>query len=692
MKRYINRELSWLKFNERVLDQAQNKSIPLLERFRFMRIFTSNLDEFYRVRVGTLMDQNNLDPKKKDSKSEMTPKEQLKAIAGSVDKILHKRDFVFDQIMEDLSKENIEYHDTEHYTHQDMPRIETFFKTQLFPLVSPFIYDNRHPFPHLINNVPYIIVSLKSTGPQENSYGVLQIPNIMPLYFTYSKQGIRIFTTSIDILKAYIKEIFTGYEIKESVIIKILRNADVDAEQLYEDEEDFKEVMKKVLKKRGRLTPVYLECSAELSDDFSAFFAKHIKTKMQHTFTTRHLFDYRIYDQLEKSLREDKLNHLFYPYFSPVKSKDFDKKEPLINQILKQDKSLIYPYQSMKPFIQLIEEAANHPDVISIHITLYRLAKQSKVIDALMEAANNGKEVVVYLELQARFDEENNIEWSNKLEASLVQVVYGFDHYKIHSKVLLIRIKKKHKVMNLVHIGTGNYNEQTAQLYTDFNLFSAHQDLGDEVHRFFRNLSLGSLEFTGNHLLVAPTTLKSSLLELIQQEIAFQTIYKNGRIVMKMNSMTDKDIIDKLYEAASYGVQIDLIVRGICCLVPQENIRVTSILGRFLEHARLYYFHARGEGKTYISSADMMTRNTEKRIEVAVLIRDQSIRRIFMDYIQMQLDDESAYQMDHHGQYYKRSSEQQTSSQDEMMTWALQQKPGYSASFAERFIKWFNKG
>lgn len=691
MRSYINRELSWLDFNLRVLNQAAITATPLFERLRFISIFESNLDEFYMVRVGSLVDQYHFNPDLKDSKTQWNAEKQLQAIGKKTKQLIKMKDALYQNVIAQFKSEGHVMINAKKMSKSDVRYFGSYFKQFIQPLLSPQICDYRHPFPQLLNMQSYVVVRLSQGKGKSDCYGFIPVSLLIPpcVYFETTK---RLILTN-ELITFFIKDIFPGYHVVETVTLKITRNADLDVHSIKEDfDETYLETMKSMLKKRKRLDPVRLACSNQVSAPFQKFLREHIPLSNHHVFYTTSPLSFSFLSFFEKIVRDQKQTHLFYPHAVAQPSPTLMNDQPLIPQIMKHDALLIYPYHSMNTLINLIEEAAYHPDVVSIKITLYRLASQSKIIDALIDVSNQGKEVTVYLELQARFDEENNIRWSNKLEASLVHVVYGFDHFKIHAKSMLITLKGKHRVNHLVHLGTGNYNEQTAQLYTDVNLFSSERRITDDVVHFFNQLSLASLQFDPQSLLIAPKHLKGELLDLIQQEIDLHHIYGTGKIVLKMNSLTDKQLIDALYDASDQGVDISLIIRGICCMVAQEHLSIYSVLGRYLEHARIFYFGARGQEKMYIASADLMTRNTEKRVELAIPIYDSTFKRTLLDYMMMQIRNPHTYQMKPDRTYHIIDPISTIpDSQTNMMQWAVQRSShnGRYRSLIKKLIKRF---
>ncbi len=651
-----NRELSWLKFNERVLEEASDPSVPLFERLKFISIFTSNLDEFFMVRVGSLYDISNYDPKYRDSRSNMTAKEQLEAIYPAVSPLYFKKIKVYNEIKKSLTSYGIYplgYGDLEK---NEVKYIKEYFKNYIKPILSPQIVDALHPFPHISSKDLYIVTLLQYKD--EVKFGILPVPKSLPPVIFLPGNDIRFIRTE-NIIIHLVQKAFNHFEVLEKNCICITRNADIQPDQYdYDGEIDFREMMKDLLNKRKRLAVVRLEANYSMSDTLRDELCSRFDIEENQIYITSGALKMKyVFDLLGKCTPIQK-KQLFYKPFQPIPALDFDEDKNYISQIKKSDKLLYYPFESMNGFLQVLKEAASNPSVISIKITIYRLASKSKLVDYLCRAAENGKEVTVVMELRARFDEKNNIDWSEYFEEAGCTVIYGFDLYKIHSKVCLITSKEKNGVSYITHIGTGNYNESTAKLYTDLSLLTHHQGIGNDAVEFFKNLSIGNLGDNYEHLLVAPLKLKDQLLTMIGEEIIKG---KEGFILIKMNSLTDLDIIKKLSEASIAGVKVRLIIRGICCILPgipgkTENIEVISIVGRFLEHPRIYSFGKNSNQKLYISSADLMTRNTEKRIEVATPIYDLKLKERINEILEMQWNDNiKARILCIDGQYEKRS-------------------------------------
>jgi len=643
---YVNRELSWLKFNQRVLEEANNIGNPLFERLRFLSIVASNLDEFYMVRVGSLFDQALLDNPEVDNKTQMTVQQQLDSIYRETRKSLPNRDKAFRAITEDLRKQGLRHLSADSLTVTEKGFLKTYFDTEIAPLLSPHIIDNKHPFPHLINKQCYIAVLLKHK--EKKSLGIIPINiQFLPALVSVPSGKSTKYMLLEELILMYAQRVFRNTEIEDRVIARVTRNADLDAEEAFYDEDnDYREFMKKLIKKRSKLRPVRLELSGKISVEFASLLRKRLKLIAKQVFVLHSPLSYDYINQLEDKLKDKKHAELFYPPLVPQLAPYVHAEESVIEQALQHDIFVSYPFNSALPVIRLLQEAAADPKVAAIKIALYRVASESKIIGALIEAAENGKDVVVALELKARFDEEHNIEWSDKLEEAGCKVIYGVDHYKVHSKIMLILRKEGTLTQTITHVSSGNYNEKTSRLYTDVNIITANREIGNDAIHFFNTLQLGQLSQANEYkyLIASPFGVKNKFLHLIEDEIIMHQAYSDGHIIMKMNSFTDKDVIDKLVEASKLGVKVELIVRGICCVLPgiieeTHNITVRSIVGRFLEHSRIYYFYQHGEEQIYIASADMMTRNTEKRVEVACPILDRHAKEDLKNILNLCLND-----------------------------------------------------
>lgn len=632
---FSNRELSWLKFNERVLEEASDGNVPLCERLTFASIFQSNLDEFFMVRVGSLHDQMLLSPSVRENKTGKTSAEQIKEILEQSRVLCAKKDEIYAELMEQLASQDAELINFAALSEEDSVYLESYFDSEIRPLISPQVVGKRQPFPFLKNQEIYVIAELD--GKNNSKIGVIPCNNGLFERLIQIKTDSGRFMLVEELILHFVPKVFNQYKVKSKSLLRLVRNADLEAEEenvfdeVYREEEgDYREAMAELIKRRKKLCPIRAELSRELSDHVLDKLCEYLELPREHFFYSRAPLDLSFVFKLQEFLRHKP--QLFYEKRVPQKSPVIKQNLPMMDQIAKKDILLCYPYESIQPFLQLLNEAGTDPDVVSIKMTLYRVAKYSKVVEALIKAAENGKEVVVLVELRARFDEENNIEWSRRLEEAGCRIIYGVDGLKVHSKLCLITRRTKKKIQYITQIGTGNYNEKTSTLYTDFSLMTASGEIGLEALMVFDALSMGQICEPTRYLMVAPNGLKQGVVRLIDEEIALAKQGKRSYIGLKLNSLTDKGLIEKLIEASCAGVKIDMVVRGICCLNPgvaglTENIRVISIVGRFLEHARIYIFGTSDRRKVYISSADFMTRNTERRIEVAAPVLAESLKK-----------------------------------------------------------------
>ena len=641
---FMNRELSWLKFNERVLEEAENIKVPLCERLSFAAIYQSNLDEFFMVRVGSLIDQELLGKGERENKTQMTAQEQIRAILPRVQDLNTRKDIVYTQIMHSLEKQGVRLVDFHKITQQESARLRAYFQAEIEPLLSPSVIGKRQTFPFLRNRELYAVAAL------ENKSGKKRL-GIIPCVNTGSGKifsrlinvkGSDMYMLSEDLILHYMPRIFKGYQVKEKAIIRITRNADIDADALYDEDLDYRDFMEKLIKKRKKLAPLRLEIEGDLSGETVKALCGHLDLNSCYVYYAKSPLDLSFAYEIQDLLRKN--TQLFFEKRVPQKSPMFSQGQPILDQIRKEDKLLSYPYESIKPFLQMLHEAANDPDVISIKMTLYRMARQSKVVEYLIEAAENGKEVFVLVELKARFDEENNIEWSRLLEDAGCRVIYGLDGYKVHSKLCLITKRSEDRIEYYTQVGTGNYNEKTSRLYTDLSFMTSNVQIGMEAARIFQALAMGQTPDELKHLLAAPNCLQNRVIEMIDGQIELAKSGQPSYIGLKMNSLTDKKIIDKLVEASQAGVKIDMVIRGICCLIPgvqgyTENISVRSIVGRFLEHSRIYIFGVKENARVYIASADFMTRNTLRRVEVAAPIENEKLKKLLLDMFDVMLHD-----------------------------------------------------
>ena len=638
---YMNRELSWLKFNERVLEEAENPEVPLCERMTFVSIYQSNLDEFFRVRVGSLQDQMLISTEIRENKTKMTSAEQIRAIIKEVKKLNQRKDKAYEKLMKKIEEYGITLINHASAKSEEKKFLEKYFMKEIMPLSSPTIVGKRQPFPFLKNGEIYAVVVLETRNKKER-IGIIPCSNNMLTRMVELPGGKGRYMLIEDLILHYIGKVFKGYKVKGKSLLKVVRNADIDADAAYDEDLDYREFMEDLMKQRKKLSPVRIDLSREMDETVVDALCRYLDVTPDRVFRSEAPLDVSFVFQLQDLLRRN--TELFYEKRVPQKSPEFKDGQSILQQITEEDKLLSYPYDSIRPFLKMLTEAAEDDSVISIKMTLYRLAKQSKVIEALCEAAENGKEVVVLVELRARFDEENNIRWSRMLEEAGCQIIYGLEHYKVHSKLCLITRRGENGIQYITQIGTGNYNEKTARLYTDLSLMTANEQIGMDAARVFQALAKGEVVEDMEHLLVAPKCLQSKVIEKIEEQIKKQKNGETAYIGLKMNSLTDKRIIDKLIDASKAGVKIDMIVRGICCLIPgvegeTENIHVISVVGRFLEHSRIYIFGNGEEAQYYIGSADFMTRNTVKRVEVAAPVYSERLKKRLQDLFDLMLSD-----------------------------------------------------
>ena len=656
---YANRELSWLQFNQRVLEEAQDPANPLLERLSFASIFQSNLDEFYMVRVGLLLDT----PQAVDDKTGMTSEEQIAAILEGTRPLLAEKDRVYQELMGELSGYGVELCRVRSLPDKTQSFLEKYFTSSVLPLLSPQIIGRKQPFPFLKNKGIYAVAQLttKNGGQRMGivSCGEGTLRRLVPL----PGEGLR-FVLTEDLILHFLPKLFVHYKVDGSVLIRLLRSADINVDDSGADDmlaEEYRESMEKLVRRRKRLSPVRLEYKGRLTDDVRAGLCRHLGLSKRFLFSSEAPLDLSFTGFLRDVLRDK--GQLFYPRRVPQSSPNVDPAVPMAEQIRKRDILLSYPYESIRPVLRLLQEAGEDPSVVSIKMTLYRVAHNSKIVEALVDAAENGKEVVVLVELRARFDEENNIGWSRVLEQAGCRVIYGLDGLKVHSKLLLITRMHEGQVEYTTQVGTGNYNEDTVRLYTDFALMTASPEIGAEAAQVFNCLSMGEVVEDSRHLMVAPACLRNKIVALIEEEMLQARQGAPAYLGFKLNGLTDKLIIDKLIEASQAGVRIDLIVRGVCCLVGgipgvTENIHVSSIVGRYLEHARIYLFGEGDRRRVYISSADFMTRNTTRRVEVAVPVYDKDLRAHLEQVFQDQLRDTAKGRIQlPSGEYVRREGE-----------------------------------
>lgn len=695
-----NRELSWLQFNARVLAEAEDENVPLLERFKFLAIFTSNLDEFFMIRVGSLCDMAAVDKEHTDSKSGLTAKEQLHLIYKAVEPLYARRDAAFSDVDSKLSVIGLRRLTMDSLAPDEQKYIKRYFKDIIAPVLSPQIVDSHHPFPHLEGKVLHIAALLSHKKTER--LGLLPVPASLPPVVFLPETPSRYILTE-DILLAYTDHVFEMYDVLEKTVLCVTRNADiqVDDETFGVEGGDFRKKMEKLLRQRRRMAVVRVEINRPISDHFKEHFRSRFEVSDAQIFLSRTAplkLGYAF--SLGEHLPEKKRAFLSDAPFTPQQPAMLSAGQSLLKAALQRDILLSYPYESMEPFLQMIREAANDPAVLAIRITIYRLASKAKLVEYLCAAAENGKDVTALIELRARFDEQNNIDWSERMEEAGCKIIYGFEDYKVHSKICLITRRERGAVRHITQVGTGNYNEKTAKQYTDVSLITADERIGQDAGAFFNNMALGNLSGRYSRLFVAPTSLKNNILALMDEQIAKG---KDGYILLKFNSLTDIDVIAKLREASCAGVTVEMIVRGICCLLPgvpghTENITVTSIVGRFLEHSRIYVFGRGDEEKMYISSADLMTRNTERRVEIDCPIDDPAVRTRLHDILYaMQHDTVKARVLQPDGTYCKKPAVQDPiCAQDLLMQQAIENarkqaaQPAPHPGFLEKIRKWFS--
>ena len=650
---YMNRELSWLKFNERVLEETENEQIPLAERLSFEAIYQSNLDEFFMVRVGSLVDQMTLSGEVRENKTNMTAKEQIRAVLKKVRKLNQRKDAAYEVLTEKLEEFGVSMVNFRRLSIEESAYLEVYFDSEILSLLSPTIVGKRQPFPFLKNKEIYAVCVLQTKSGKEKLGIVPCSKEVFPELVELPTRNR--FMLSEELILHFLPKVFKGYKILSKSLMRVTRNADIDADALYDEDLDYREFMVELIKKRKKLAPVRLELSRDMDETIVKTLCSYLELDTEYVFRSFSPLDLSFVFQLQDRLRTRQ--ELFYEKRTPQLSPSFNMDRSILEQIKEKDKLLSYPFESMKPFLRMLHEAANDKEVVSIKMTLYRLSRQSKVVEALIEAAENGKEVFVMIELKARFDEENNIEWSRRLEEAGCRVVYGLDGYKVHSKLCLITRKTEQGIEYYTQIGTGNYNEKTSRLYTDLSYMTSRVEIGLEAADVFQTLDKGETVKETKHLLVAPNCLQNKVIDMIEEEMRHAHKGEEAYIGLKMNSLTDKKIIDKLIDASRAGVKIDMVIRGINCLIPEvsgytENIRVRSIVGRFLEHSRIYIFGCGERKRIYIASADFMTRNTVRRVEVASPIYDSEIaQRLEEMFITMLSDNQKARVEDNEGNY-----------------------------------------
>lgn len=637
---YANRELSWLRFNERVLEEAEDSRLPLCERLSFLSIFQSNLDEFFMVRIGSLQDQMLLDKNARENKTNMTSGEQIDAALAFIHKLTARRDAAYNGLLEQLAEQGIRLLDFAHMEEESRTELEKLFRQDYLPLLSSFIISKKQAFPFLKNKGIYAVAVL-STKAEKKKIGIVPCGNeIFPrLVPVPGRTGC--FILSEELILHFLPLLYKGYKVTSKTLARITCNADIDADLIYDEDLNYRDHMAEVVKKRKKLAPVRLELSREIDEEIIQSLCKNLKLDPKRVFEYDSPLDHSFLFQIEDQLRSH--TDLFFAPRHPQPSPALDERKPIIPQILEEDKLIHYPYESIRPFLQLLHEAACDPDVVSIKMTLYRLANHSKVVDALVEAAENGKQVDVLVELKARFDEENNLATAELMRKAGIDIIFSIPGLKVHAKVALILRKndKGERLRSYAYVSTGNFNEKTAKIYADIALYTCNKQIVDDMCTLFKVLRKEVTEPRFKRLLIARFNLLPELKALIQREIDLVKEGEPGRIILKMNALQDTAMIDELYRASEAGVQIDLIVRGICCLVPGEsfsrNIRVTRIVDSFLEHARVLYFGNGGDPLVFIGSPDWMRRNLYRRIEAVTPILDGRLCRELTDMLEFQL-------------------------------------------------------
>ena len=648
-----NRELSWLRFDDRVLDEAFDETVPLFERLKFTAIFESNLDEFLMVRVGGLSGLATLKRQPRDNKSGLTPSEQVDKIFQTMPGLIERQEGIFHELESQLADAGIERLEPADLIGEDLVFVEGYFARSVLPVISPLVIDPRHPFPNLRNGALYLACSITGSADEDGLIGLIEVPPSLPRVIEVpqagadaklgGRSGLRYILLE-DVITTCLNGCFGSYIPEDCATIRVIRNADIDPDgEGVEEDEDYRQHMKRILKKRLRLDPIHLSVRGELNKPSLKFIRKALELPARAVTVTDIPLDlgyvFTVEGKLPKRLRPS----LLFPPFQPQRDPSIDDSKPMRDQVLAGDKLLFYPYESMQPFLDLVDQAAHDDACISIRITLYRVAKQSRLCESLISAAEHGKDVTVLMELRARFDEQNNIEWAERLEEAGCTVIYGSEGFKCHSKICLITYRTATAIERITLLGTGNFNEKTAKLYSDFMLMTAHPGIGEDANSFFRNLSLGNLKGEYRYLGVAPVGLKNLIVAGLNREIERVRGGQEGRVFFKMNSLTDREVIDKIAEASQAGVRVQMVIRGISCLLPgvpgkTGNVTVRSIVGRFLEHARVYAFGADAD-TVYLSSADMMTRNTEHRVEIAYPVLDAALRTQICSYMEDQLRD-----------------------------------------------------
>ena len=683
-----NRELSWLRFDQRVLEEAADPSVPALERLKFISIFSSNLDEFFMVRVGSIFDLARMTPDDRDNKSGWMPEEQLHHIYEVIPGLLTMKKQIYSAVMEELGRNGIQDVEMEKLDASELKLVNHFFKTELLPVLSPILIGPNHPVPHLTNKRIYGAALLEDRKGHK-AIGIVPMPETAAPFLMLS-DGKRYVRTE-NILLRWLPTMFDAYTVKESCVLAVTRNADIsfDDDKFDDNEADFRNQMTKLLKLRDHLAVMRVELNTQISGEFRKLLSSVVRVETHEVFVDKCPLNMRYVFRLIGALPKELSMRLQYPTHHPRWAEDLRRDQPMISQIRQRDRLLFYPYDSVDPFLHLLNEAAENPKVLSIKITIYRMASSSKIAQALCRAAENGKEVLVVMELRARFDEENNLEWSKMLEESGCQVIYGTEGFKCHSKICLITMRSHNRTVYLTQVGTGNYNEKTNAMYTDLSFMTVDQTIGEDASAFFRNMLVNKLDGEYKRLLVSPYGIKPMLLRKIDEQI---TRGRDGYVCIKANSVTEREVMDKLAEASRAGVEVQLIIRGICCILPgvageTENVHVTSVVGRFLEHARIYQFGRGADAEMYIASADLMTRNLNRRVEIACPIQDEELRAELRWILDAQLRDSAkASLVLPDGSYCRKHSAEPFDSQDYFLHTSMH-RPVEAAAESIRFAE-----
>lgn len=678
---FVNRELSWLEFNRRVLSESLNPKIPLMERLKFLSIYFSNLDEFFMVRVGSLHDQSIVEPNKLDDKTGLNAAGQIDAILKKVAEINPIAERAWESIKQQMRAQDIDLMDTQHLNKLDEQIVQKYFAENIRPLLSPQIIDRQHPFPFLKNKEQFVLTVLenkekekdkdKSKDKSQTKGDSLQLGIVpfshLPPYFIFTLNQRRRVLFTADIILYCAQKLYGKQKVVEKHIMRVTRNADISVDEgLYDFDIDFRGVMEEMLKKRRRLDVVRLQFSSMPGERVVNFLCKKFKVTPACFLVQSIPLDFSFGFALPSALdphKEEK--SWFYHEAKPFVPVDFAKGDAggAINYLQNHDMLLSFPFHSTKPFVDLLYEAGDDPSVVSIKISLYRLANHSKIASALAHAAEKGKEVLCVLELRARFDEQNNIDYATMLEEAGCTVIYGLSDYKIHAKLCLITRKVHNQIQYITQVGTGNYNEKTSELYTDLSFISTDPKMGEDATRVFQALCVGEVVESTERLWVAPNCFESNVLRYIQEQIDLARSGGEGYVFIKVNSLNDMEIMEKLIEASQAGVKVEMVIRGICCLCPgipgyTDNIRIKSIVGRYLEHSRIFIFGTGEQQRIFMGSGDLLNRNTRRRVEVFAEVRDGDPRREILHLVDaIRMDNQNSWEMLSNGSYVKDNSD-----------------------------------